>query len=62
MNLIMFVFITWMWVMVNQVRQDIRDKRNTDMGDKERDVSELSAMDETSLGTDHRLEESEDIC
>ena len=39
----MGVCVTGMWVMINQVRQDTRDKRNTDMEE------EASALVQTDM-------------
>ena len=46
--LLMFIFITWMWIMVNQARQEIRNKRNMD---REQEAIESVAMDERSRET-----------
>ena len=46
--LIIFVVGVWMWFMVNQVRQDIRDKRNMNLQQEQIDM-ELVATDDNSI-------------
>ena len=48
----MCVCVTVMWVTVNQVRQDIRDKRNMD---REEEI-ELVAMDLSMYGKTNMME------
>ena len=43
--LVIFVVVVWMWFMVNQVRQDIRDKRIMNRNEEQEDI-ELVAMDD----------------
>ena len=58
--LIIFVVVVWMWFMVNQVRQDIRDKRNMIRQEEQVDM-ELIATDDNSVErTDIWMEPFED--
>ena len=58
--LIIFVVVVWMWFMVNQVRQDIKEQRN--MNRQEEQVGmELVATDDNSVErTDDWIEPFED--
>ena len=54
--LLMFVGVLWMWFMVNQVRQDIRDKRNMNRQEEKVEIELVEVDDKFGEQTDSLLE------